>query len=51
MDRVELLLGDLRWGRQPFFVRVRLAAKVIAGITVLFLVEYLVLTAVLENGR
>ena len=50
MDRLELLLSDLRWGRQPLFVGVRLAAMVVVGISVLFLVEYLLLATVSENG-
>jgi hypothetical protein len=50
MDRLELVLWDLRWGRQPLFVGVRLAAMVVAGILVLFLVEYLLLATVSENG-
>jgi hypothetical protein len=51
IDRVELLLRDLRWGRQPLFVGVRLAAKVVVWISVLILFEYLLLAAMSENGR
>jgi hypothetical protein len=51
MDRYDLLLGNLRWGRQPLFVGVRLAAKVVVWIAVLCLIEYLLVAAVSEVGR